>query len=1302
MIFLSCLFITLYGQALYPFYNVYLTQGETYSLPLKELFKEQILNFTIQDCPDNVQLFNALNLLSEQNNNETFISISSSFPYYLLITQNNGLNLYYWNQTYLNLINQMVLPQQKCLNALLTQENSIIIDCYNLTNLNIYNYQENAWTIVYSELIQQMPKNTDFKTFTSNSINFILYAQYYDDYEILTQFQFNQNLFQNISIWIQPFIDFIVSNKSYSQNAIYLWNDSTLYQLNANQQGLNLQTYIFQYVEILAVQILYPQKMFYQCDTLLIIFIEQIITSQICYNSQGQNSIASKMLLYLNQISSAYLSDEFLILQQFDIIEIYEMKILDENIKLKLIGGLKLNSPFSQVSFDYNSNQLFIFSDTQIVTYLVDYPNINFKSIQKQQNYQFIIQGSPYLINYTDAYKCSNCTVQLNVSVLSINDDNIYLTREISNQNVYTFSSQHWLQFFLQFSGSLITANFSVEKSNLGNFYDTTLFKVCFINQSFQNLQILSKNYAVGIINNNNNSNIVLINQWNKCHYQRLQNFTISSKINIKNNQIQGYQLDQGQLFFGIQINSKQLYINNNSYYNQKGPQILNFQPFQQFYMLYQQILNWRLHKFINEQQYKSSWYSIKLTIMFINFIYQQRLSQHYCWLNNIIKYLYYIQLNRGLNQSQGYENCKQSVDIKLLLLIELIYLFQIWNVANLNSPYFEKNLRSIQNSNNIQLFADNLFYYVQTNKQIYVYNPVILEHSSLFYTFQYNGSYFSSTTIQDMALISFNSQFYLLNPSLVYSYQNTIQNTITNDVSLWYNTYNASVSSQIGTQNVIDYPPNQKIIIFNDFLNISLNKKQYHVQTNNVTLTQDNITFSGQVGWFQIQCNGKSKVQVINTLNPVGLAENVIAVFNQQILVMYGISQLSFQILNITSQGKLKKVSPQQNFSQNCSKEFAQMNAYYIFLFCHDYNSQHYYDLFRIQILNQSFGEMTYLTKIYRYFVQNTILLDDILYIYYSYNITIYDINLNISHSIQTKCNMISFQPFVYKNSNYSFYAYIYICKDDKKLFYQLGNRYLQEQIQFTSVQYIQIKDYFYLDLYIVGILIVSQQQYQFAIMCFTNQFSFIISLNYTINETNFSQSTLLFKRLLFYSPTQTANILSYFKSAVISSGLVCVWYQSYWGNLGYYSYFVLYNVSNLQFIQGNLENPILPSGIFSMQYQLGQYQYRILTFNSSYGFIFNLQYPNYLISSLEIKIYFSGNTNQCNLTAYNLVNNVTANYTFKFDEQINFGFEFALLSLLIIVFISAVVYLWFKTKDQKEQFGLEEFEGLEIDTFQ
>ncbi|CAD8064391.1 unnamed protein product [Paramecium primaurelia] len=1334
MIFLSSLFISLYAQAIHSNYNVILTQGETYSLYMKELFKNQIQNFSIKDCPNNVYLINGVNKLSEQNNNQTFISISSTSSLFLLITQANTLNIYKWNYTYMNstyvnLINQVELPQQICLNSILLQENSIIIDCYNLTNLNIYIYRDNVWTIVYSNLVEQIPQKTDLKSFNSNSINSILYAQYYDDYQILTQFQFSQNLLQNISTWIKPFINFIVSDKLQSQNTIYLWNNNYIYLLNLTQQGLNL-TYNYSSFSqnIIAVQIFNPQRIFYECDILLIItkettykyiFCNQTLPYSYRYFSWYKQSYLNT---YINQV---FLSNQFLILQLFDLIEIYEIIDLDFN----LIGGFKINSSSTQISFDYNSNVLFIFSDTQILTYLVDYPQIKFIAEQNQSNYQFTIIGIPYQINQTDDYQCQNCTVELNVSVLPINDNQTYLIyNETSKQSQIIFKSQNLNYYFTEFSGSLLTANFSVENSTLGNFNDITFqnVNVSFINQqSFQNFQILNMYKAIGITN----QTIYLCQKFDDydLQYECYEINKTQSQINIKNNQIQAYSYS-----FGVQINKQQLYlcINCQSYSN--SPYILNFEAFQQFYLLFQQIVllleskviqicsfsgncsNLIINNYsfipvgivLNQQQFSST--------LFINnnqrsiIIGQITQSNNYI-INSIINVTIQVQdikiVNNRLILSY---NCQK---IKFIC-------FQVWNVQNLNFPFLEKNLKSIQNTNNIQFFADNLLYYVQTNNQIYVYNPIMLEHSSLFYTFNYTGSYFT-TYSQDVAFISFNSQIYQLSPLLIYSYQSTQNNTILNEISSWSNIYNSSVQSQIGTQNVFNNPVNQTIIILNDFLNISQNNNNntpYHVSESPVILTKNNITSSGQIGWFDINCTN-SKSQVINILNQTNFTSincQIITVFNQQILCTNSSNNdrtssyqnYSLQLFNMTSEGKFIQASNKEYKElQQCIKINAQMNASYIFINCYQQNLLGYQenDLFRINITNQSLGNITYLTRLNQLNVRNFILQDDILYISGYYHITIYDTSLNISQSILKKCQMPNFQPFVFYQSNQSFYAIIYICQNDPKLYYQLGRRYQQENITFISPKHLQIQDYFQFDSYLVGIQIVKQQINQFAIMCFIKQFNIIIKLEYVIDQMDFSQSCLKFKRLLQYSPPIMANNSYRFVDAVISNDLVFVNYQNKINIYYYHSLSILYNVSDFNI--RNYDSQYLLTGAINQQQIQQMIQLPlILTFNSSYGFLLNSNYyqTQYKISSLKIEIYLQSLTDTCNLTAYNFVNQMIANYTFHYKSQTDLGFEYALIALLIIVFIAATILIWYRTKDQKEQFGLEEFEELEIETFQ
>ncbi|CAD8165021.1 unnamed protein product [Paramecium octaurelia] len=155
----------------------------------------------------------------------------------------------------------------------------------------------------------------------------------------------------------------------------------------------------------------------------------------------------------------------------------------------------------------------------------------------------------------------------------------------------------------------------------------------------------------------------------------------------------------------------------------------------------------------------------------------------------------------------------------------------------------------------------------------------------------------------------------------------------------------------------------------------------------------------------------------------------------------------------------------------------------------------------------------------------------------------------------------MISFQPFVHHYSNYSFYANIYLCQHDKKLYYQLGKRYQEEQIS-NSYSFI-----------------ICKPNCAYVLYQLIQHF---IKLNYLISEKQFFQSTLKINQLLYYSPPIMANNSYSFQYAGISSSLVFLNY--YYKNESYiYPCFILYYTSNLQFYGGELEKSLLPSTVIN-----------------------------------------------------------------------------------------------------------------------
>ncbi|CAD8180688.1 unnamed protein product [Paramecium pentaurelia] len=60
---------------------------------------------------------------------------------------------------------------------------------------------------------------------------------------------------------------------------------------------------------------------------------------------------------------------------------------------------------------------------------------------------------------------------------------------------------------------------------------------------------------------------------------------------------------------------------------------------------------------------------------------------------------------------------------------------FQVWSIQNFKQPFFMRNMISVDYKNYLQILSDNLFYYVQfINYTLYVYNPYLPQHMSLYY----------------------------------------------------------------------------------------------------------------------------------------------------------------------------------------------------------------------------------------------------------------------------------------------------------------------------------------------------------------------------------------------------------------------------------------------------------------------------------------------------------------------------------------------------------------------------------------
>ncbi|CAD8062913.1 unnamed protein product [Paramecium primaurelia] len=165
---------------------------------------------------------------------------------------------------------------------------------------------------------------------------------------------------------------------------------------------------------------------------------------------------------------------------------------------------------------------------------------------------------------------------------------------------------------------------------------------------------------------------------------------------------------------------------------------------------------------------------------------------------------------------------------------------FQVWNVQNLPKYYYVKNLYNVNFDNNIIIQSDNLFFYVTfSNYTVYVYNPSLPYHMSLYYKLELTSP------------IQCTEQFYLNNPLSVIIANNylytlselqqfnlTVQQSnyvFNNSISYPQLTYNYTVTSALNN-NTFQQTPNQSIIFY-------LNFTQFQDLRNlSIELSKDNI----------------------------------------------------------------------------------------------------------------------------------------------------------------------------------------------------------------------------------------------------------------------------------------------------------------------------------------------------------------------------------------------------------------------------------------------------------------------------
>ncbi|CAD8149859.1 unnamed protein product [Paramecium pentaurelia] len=90
-------------------------------------------------------------------------------------------------------------------------------------------------------------------------------------------------------------------------------------------------------------------------------------------------------------------------------------------------------------------------------------------------------------------------------------------------------------------------------------------------------------------------------------------------------------------------------------------------------------------------------------------------------------------------------------------------YFFQVQNLNNILSPYFEKELLSIEYKYLFNFMSDNLFFQVTLeNKKIFICNPYSSRHMSLFSKLEQDSIILSTTTNKQSSFYHLWSKSYL------------------------------------------------------------------------------------------------------------------------------------------------------------------------------------------------------------------------------------------------------------------------------------------------------------------------------------------------------------------------------------------------------------------------------------------------------------------------------------------------------------------------------------------------------------
>ncbi|CAD8119093.1 unnamed protein product [Paramecium primaurelia] len=530
--------------------SLYPTVGEFYEYYLESLLQESQLICKMHPQIPNVQLINQCEEIY-QIQGQQYISMSSNNTHFSTLSNNNEIIIYEWKNQMIQQIGVSVFidPLYNCFNIDLFLNQKILVDCYYNNELLLIQIIDSQSIIAY-QIQSNIPTSTKIQSIVNGTNIFIVYAQYFKKYSILTLFS---SSFKNLSSLNNQFIDFDIPI-TISPN-IYAITFQNILQLSISQDYQFNLIYNFSYdgmSNFKTINVFYNLWSYSQCDQIQLSYLKlSKIKKSLLLGCQ--NIIITLNQGLLNQFSQPILkilqSDQFIICQFID-------KILIKQQKTKEQFTYNLTIQNNSLLYFNSDNQLFLFNQ-EIKVYQIKYTSFSINLTTQENsklNYTFqLICKNISKGNYTYTY--SNFYLQ----ILSQNDTNIYV---MYNQDFpFQQSSLNYdpINPFYSFSGQLLQYNQNQDEPYF-NFKLITFQNVGEIIQSYQflsfismNYPFVSKQYLIGYINQSLN----LLSCFQKSTIQSYQ-FTTLSSINISVNASSlqvAYSIYPDKLIIGLSTN---------------------------------------------------------------------------------------------------------------------------------------------------------------------------------------------------------------------------------------------------------------------------------------------------------------------------------------------------------------------------------------------------------------------------------------------------------------------------------------------------------------------------------------------------------------------------------------------------------------------------------------------------------------------------------------------------------------------------------------------------------------------------